>query len=72
MDYIAAPKTWLAAITKSLVLEHFDAYTIIYDHKPVAVEIYGCIKFREAIEKVSTFDKRWIKTRVREDLQQAF
>ena len=43
LDYIAVPTTWLAATTKSLVLEHFDAYTIIYDHKPVAVEIMGSL-----------------------------
>ena len=43
LDYTTVPKTWLAATTKSLVLEHFDAYTIIYDHKPVAVEIKGSL-----------------------------
>ena len=43
LDFIAVPKTWLAATVKSLVLEHFDAYTIIYDHKPVAVEIKGSL-----------------------------
>ena len=36
---IEKPRTWLAATTEFLVLEQFDAYTIIYDHKPVAVEI---------------------------------
>ena len=50
LDYIAVPKTWLAAITKSLVLEHFDAYTIIYDHKPVAVEIKGSMISSKAME----------------------
>ena len=52
LDYIAVPKTWLAATTKSLVLEHFDAYTIIYDHKPVAVEIEGSMTSRKALAKV--------------------
>ena len=71
MDYIAVPKTWLAAITKSLVLEHFDAYTIIYDHKPVAVEIKGSMISSNAMEKTTRLDKRWIQTRVAEELNQA-
>ena len=37
VDYIAIPRTWLAATTKSLVLKHFEALTLIYDHKPVAI-----------------------------------
>ena len=50
LAYIAIPKTWLAATTKSLVLEHFDAYAIIYDHKPVAVEIKGSMISRKVFE----------------------
>ena len=71
LDYIAVPKTWLAAATKSLVFEHVDAYTIIYDHKPVAVEIKGSMTSRKALEKVPRLDKRWIQTRVEEELNQA-
>jgi hypothetical protein len=71
LDYIAVPKTWLAAITKSLVLELFDAYTIIYDHKPVAVEIKGSMISSKAMEKIPRLDKRWIQTRVAEELNQA-
>ena len=57
--------------TKSLVLEHCDAYTVIYDHKPVAVEIKGSMTSRKAIEKLPRLDKRWIQTRVEEELNQA-
>ena len=71
LDYIAVPKTWLAAITKSLVLEHFDAYTIIYDHKLVAVEIKGSMTSKKALEKIPRLDNRWIQTRVAEELNQA-
>ena len=56
-DYIAVPKTWLAATAKSLVLEHFDVYTIIYEDKPVAVEIKGPIMSHEAFSKIRRFDK---------------
>ena len=71
LDYIAIPKTLLAAITKSLVLEQFDAYTVIYDHKVVAVEIKGSMISRKVFEKVPRLDKRWIQTRVQEELDQA-
>ena len=70
LDYIAIPKTWLAATTKSLVLEHFDAYTIIYDHKPVAVEIKGSRMFRKVLATIPRLDNRWIQSRVKEDLGQ--
>ena len=71
LDYIAVPKTWRAAITKSLVLEHFDDYTIIYDHKLVVVEIKGSMTSRKALSKVPRLDKRWIQIRVEEELNQA-
>ena len=71
MDYIAIPKIWLAAITKSLVLEHFDAYTVKHDHKLLAVEIKGLTISRKAMEKVPRLDKRWIQTMVEEELNQA-
>ena len=57
LDYIAVPKTWHAAITKSLALEHFNVYTVVYDHKPVAVEIKGSIVSPEVISKIPRFDK---------------
>ena len=57
MDYIVVPKTWLAATAKSFVLEHFDAYTIIYDHKPVAVEIKGSMISSKALEKYPDWTK---------------
>ena len=60
LDYIAVPSTWRAATTKVLLLEHFDAYTVIYDHKSVAVEIEGSIVSQEVISKISRSDKRWI------------
>ena len=74
LDYITVPKTWLAATTKSLVLEHFDAYTIIYDHKPVAVEIKGSLISQNKTKTLATvprLDKRWIQSRVEEELNQA-
>ena len=71
LDYIAVPKTWLAATAKSLVLEHFDAYTIIYDHKLVAVEIKGSLISRKALATVPRLDKRWIQSRFEEELNQA-
>ena len=71
LDYIGIPKTWLAATTKSLVLENFDAYTKVYDHKPVAVEIKGSILSRKALENIPRLDKRWIQTRQEVELQQA-
>ena len=71
MDYIAVPQTWLAATTKFLVLEHFDAYTIIYDHKPLAVEIKGFLMFRKVFEEGPRFYKSWIQSWVQEDFKQA-
>ena len=65
LDYIAVPKTWLADTTQFVVLEHFDAYTIIYDHKPVAVEIQGSIMSREVISTIPRFDKRGINSTAR-------
>ena len=52
-------------------MKHFDAYTVIYDHKPVAVEIKGSMTSRKALEKIPRLDKRWIQTRVAEELNQA-
>ena len=71
LDYIAVPSSWLAATTKSLVLENFDAYTVIYDHKPVAVEIKGSIVSQDAITKMPRLDKRWIASRSQKELGQA-
>ena len=71
LDYIAIPKTWLAATTKSVVLEHFDAYTIIYDNKPVAVEIKGSLMSCKVLATIPRLYKRWIQSRVKEDLGQA-
>ena len=70
-DYIAIPRTWLAATTKSLVLEHFDAFTLIYDHKPVAIEIKGSLMFRAALSTIPRLDKRLIQSRVQEEFGQA-
>ena len=63
LDYIAIPKTWLAASAKSLVLQHFDAYTIIYDHKPVAVEIKVSLMSRKVLTTIPRLDNRWIQSR---------
>ena len=49
---IAIPRTWFAAITKFLVLEHLDVYTIVYDHKPVAVEIKGSLMSRAVLSTI--------------------
>ena len=43
----------------------FDAYTAVYDHKPVAVEIKGSIVSQEILSKIPRLDKRWIKTESR-------
>ena len=50
---------------------HFDAYTVIYDHKPVAVEIKGSIVSQEVISKIPRPDKKWIAKRDPNELQQA-
>ena len=70
-DHISVPSTWLAATTKSLVLENFDAYILIYDQKPVAVEIKGSIVSQDAPAKVPRLDKRWIASRDQKELGQA-
>ena len=62
--------TWLAATTKSLVLENLNANAIIYDRKFVVVEIKGSIMSHEAISKIPRLDKRWIKSRAQRELQQ--
>ena len=71
LDYIAVPRTWLAAITKSFVLEHFDAFTLICDHKPVAIEIKGSLMSRAVLSTIPRLDKRWTQSRVQEELGQA-
>ena len=52
------------------MLEHFDAYTIIYDHEPVAVEIKGSFISQKALATVPRLDKRLIQSRVEEELNQ--
>ena len=64
------PRTWLAATTKFLVLKHFDAYTIIYDHKPVAVEIKSSLMPCAVLATIPRLDKRWIQSKVKEDFGQ--
>ena len=59
-----------ATATKSLVLEPFDAFILIYDHKPVAIEIKGSLMSRTALSTIPRFDKRWIQSRVQEDFGQ--
>ena len=46
------------------MLEHFDAYTIIYDHKPVAVDIEGSLMSRKVLATIIRFYKIWIQSRV--------
>ena len=58
LDYIGVPKMWLAATVKSFVLVQFDAYTIIYDHKPVALEIKGSVMSRKALATVPRLNKK--------------
>ena len=53
------------------MLEHFDAYIVIYDHKLVAVEIKGSMISKKAFETIPRLDTRWIQTRVEEELNQA-
>ena len=73
MDYIVVPSIWVVSTTtKFLVLEHFDAYTVIYDHKQVAVEIKGSIVSQEVISKIPRLDKSWIANRDPKEFQQAF
>ena len=52
-------------------MEHFDAYTLVYDHTPAAVEIKGSIVSQEIISKIPRLDKRWIASIVSKELQQA-
>ena len=66
LDYIAVPRIWLAATTQSLVLEHYDVFILIYDHKPMAIEIKGSLMSRAAFSTIPRFDKRWIQRRVQE------
>ena len=58
LDYIGVPKMWLAVTVKSFVLEQFDAYTIICDHKPVALEIKGSVILRKAFATVLRLNKK--------------
>ena len=71
LDDIAVPRTWLATTTKSLVLEHFDAFTLVYDHKPVAIEIKGSQMSRAALSTIPRLDKQLIQSRVQKEFGQA-
>ena len=61
----------MATTTKSLVLEHFDAFTLVYDHKPVAIEIKGSQMSRAALSTIPRLDKQLIQSRVQKEFGQA-
>ena len=47
IDFVGVPNTWLAGVTVSKVLDHFDTQSKPRDHFPVLVSLKGLLNFRE-------------------------